>query len=1204
MFTRKRVLYACILIVGLLFGFVSLILPGIIVDKAQSWVAAETGRTLKIGSVSINPIGLTVTVRDLTLSETDPETPFISWQNLTLSLSLKSLYYMAPVVDELQLETPYVHLERMAENRFNFSSLIPETTETEEPDPASGPARFSINNLTIHKGTIELVDSSLDEPVQHTIRDLNLALPAIGNLPYMVDNPVQPMLHAIVNDSPVDVKGAIKPFTETREVQLKLALENIDLPFYLGYVPMELPVHLFNGRLSFDLDLLYRLTADAGPEMELSGHLYLTSLDIRDRQHEKLFFLPLMQVDIAPTRPLAKEIQLSALHVYNLEVFLNRDRQGVWNHSRMAMNSEQPANPETKPGQEKEDQPSGQPLRLQINDFRLRDGVVHFRDDVPAGGFATTAHEINIDLQEFALDADAASPFKVSLATKHDEHITLTGDLLINPFTLQMQTEAKALKTAVYAPYYRDFYSVPVEGSMSIKARLDSNPEQPLLVSQGHVVSQNAYMPFNKDEGLGIALLEMTGLSYNLAENRLEIESYRGTDGRLKFSRNKAGHWTLLSDNFPILAKLAETPDKSPPPAKQGEGEEFSYQIGELAFVNWQFDIRDDLPETPVKLQARDFNLTFRNLAAPEKVQSPFEFATAFGRKGQIRLGGTVSLAGQSIDLKGQLKNIALNTFAPYVSEQANLVLENGTLNLTTKASLTPGQEGFNLRFDGDLGISRFHLLDGIHREDLLKWDSLQIAGIKGQTTPMELSIKSITLSDYFAKVLIDEEARLNLAEAFRKEGASAGGGESAEGPASDVTAAAEAEETGPDSAQPAIRIDTVILQGGQVDFTDRNLPRAFHADMRELGGRISGLDSDPAARAEVDLRGSLRGQSPLTISGSVNPLAKKLFLDLKLSFRDIDLSPMSPYSGNYVGYLIEKGKLNLSLEYKVEDNQLKAGNEVFLDQFSFGEAVASEEATGLPVKLAVALLKDRNGEIHLDIPVYGDLEDPQFSIAGVVWTIIKNLLVKAATSPFALLGAMLGGGEEDFSSINFDYGSARLSPTEQDKLLRMSQALTDRPSLDVEVSGFVDPENDPEGYRREKLSTEIRRLKYLDLVEGQALPEGVSEDDVDIPDEEYADYLWQVYSEADFPKPRNFIGMTKKLPEGEMEKLIYANTEVNEEMLGKLAQTRALAVQNFLTEDGQLPKERIFLKEPDIAAAPDNETVHRARVELGATVQ
>ncbi len=1198
MLTRKRLLYACGLLVGLLFGFVSLILPGIIVDKAQSWVANETGRTLKIGSVSINPIGLTVTVRDLSLSETDPDTPFIAWQNLTLSLSLKSLYYMAPVVDELQLDTPYVHLERLAENRFNFSNLIPETAEVEEPEPASGPARFSINNLTIHNGTIELVDSSLDEQVRHSIRELTLALPAIGNLPYMVENPVQPMLHAIVNDAPVDVKGELKPFAEAQEMQLSLSLDNIDLPFYLGYVPFELPVQLRNGRLSFDLEIRYRLASNTGPDLELLGHIDLTSLDIRDRQNEKLFFLPLMQVDIAPSRPLAREIHLHSLQVYNLEVQLNRDRQGSWNHGRLAMEGDQPASEESVSDPDSEEREPGQPLKLLIDDFRVRDGVVHFRDDLPAGGFATTAHEINIDLQRFALVASEAIPFTLALKTLHDEKVTAHGDFLLEPFTLQLQIALEDLKTALYAPYYQDVYSVPLGGSMSAQARLDINPQQPLLISQGRVAWKDAYMAFNDTEGLGIALLELTGLSFDMAENRLELASYAAKDGRMKFSRDDAGHWSLLSNNFPILAKLTEAPDAPPPPAAEEKKQEFHYRIDELALVNWQFDVRDGLPETDVNLQARDFNLTFRNLAAPEKVQSPFEFATTFGRKGQIRLDGTVSLAEQSLNLKGQLKNIALNTFAPYVSEQTNLVLQNGTLNFNTKASVTPEQESFNLRFEGDLGISRFHLLDGIHREDLLKWDNLLVAGIKGQTIPMELSIKSITLSDYFAKILIDEEARLNLVEALRKEGSST------ESEASAAVTAAATGETGPDAAHRAIRIDTVVLQGGQVDFTDRNLPRAFHADMRELGGRISGLDSDPAARAEVDLRGSLRGQSPLTISGFVNPLAEQLFLDLKLSFRDIDLSPMSPYSGNYVGYLIEKGKLNLSLDYNIEGGQLKANNEVFLDQFTFGEAVASEAATSLPVKLAVALLKDRNGEIHLDIPVYGNLEDPQFSIAGVVWTIIKNLLVKAATSPFALLGAMLGGGEEDFSSINFDYGSARLSPTEQDKLLRMSQALLDRPSLDVEVSGFVDPENDPEGYRKELLSRQVRQLKFLDLVEDKSLPEDVREDDVEVPDEEYADYLWEVYRKTDFPKPRNFIGMTKKLPESEMEKLIYANTEVNEEILGKLAQARALAVQKFLTEDGQLSKQRIFLKQPDIVAAPDNETAQRARVELGAAVQ
>lgn len=460
----------------------------------------------------------------------------------------------------------------------------------------------------------------------------------------------------------------------------------------------------------------------------------------------------------------------------------------------------------------------------------------------------------------------------------------------------------------------------------------------------------------------------------------------------------------------------------------------------------------------------------------------------------------------------------------------------------------------------------------------------------------MQLGVESITLSDYFAKVLIDEEARLNLTEAFSKEKMP----EDLEEISQDKTAEEEPAEPTPAK----IKINTITLQGGHVDFTDRHLPRPFSADMRELGGRIEGLSSDPGDKAVVDLRGQLRNQSPLQVSGSVNPFSENLFLDLKLDFYDIELSPLSPYSGNYIGYLIEKGKLNLALEYYIEDEQLKARNKLFLDQFSLGDEIDSENATSLPVKLAVALLKDRNGEIHLDIPVSGSLDDPKFSVGGVIWQVIKNLLVKAATSPFALLGAMLGGDEEDFSHISFAYGSSTLSTAEKEKLQRMAQALIDRPGLEVEVRGFIDPLNDEEGYRKEQLSRQVKRLKYLDMVANDKLAEVSTAEDVVVPAEEYDEYLWQVYRKADFPKPRNFIGMTKKIPATEMEKLIYSNTTVTEDDLVELAQARAMAVQSFLIEKGELEPERIFLKKPDITSDPEQETTYRARVELGATVR
>ncbi len=1194
MFTWQRFLIASCITLLLALLFITLILPGIVSHRARSWVAAETGRTLEIESISINPFSLSVEIRQLQLSDTNRSNPFVSWNLLKASLSISSLYHLAPIVDELRLESPYIHLERLTADTFNFSDLLPARDEELTAGSTDEPTRFSINNVSVHDGQVDLVDSSLEEPVHHTIRDLQLALPAIGTLPYMVDNPVEPLFRAVINHAEIDIEGKGRPFSSTREMQFDLVLDNIDLPFYLAYVPIDLPVELRNGRLSVDLDILYSISAENGGDLALSGSVNLASLDIWDRQQEKLFFLPLLQVEIASSRPLQQQLHLSAVRAYNLEVQLKRDQKGAWNHSRMASG---------ETGQPPSGEEETSHLKLQIDAIEIRDGVIFFEDNLPAAGFNTVARNINIDANDFSLDAKKGIPLKLSLETDRDEVVSILGEFMLDPFSLELRTEFKNLHVGAYEPYYHDIYSGPLGGRLDLQAGLSINPEESLLISNGGVKWQQAYMAFNEQEGIGADQVSISGIFFNLDENRLQVDSASYEDGRVNFSRDQAGHWSFLSRNFPLLAKLTETPGESPPVKDAAVGPAFSYHIGEFAIKNWSFKVRDNLPETPANWEASNFNLTFNNLAAPEKVESPFTFSTTFQQRGKISVNGTASLANQSVSMKTDLSRIPLSGFAPYIADRMNLILADGYLDARLRSSINAGSKQLQATYGGDIGISRFHLLDSLYREDLLKWDSLLLSAISGQLEPSSLKIGSITLSDYFAKVLIDEHARLNLKEALRSKAT-----QTADIEEGNVATPGDGSKTGPDEEQtvstPEIVIDTITLQGGRVDFTDRNLPRPFHADMRELGGSVQHLSSDPATRAEVDLRGHLSNQSPLVITGSLNPLAEKLFLDLKLSFNDIELSPLSSYSGTYAGYLIEKGKLHLALEYYIEDDQLKASNEVFLDQFSFGESVESEKATSLPVKLAVALLKDRNGEIHLDIPVSGSIDDPQFSVTGVVWTVIKNLLVKAATSPFALLGALIGAGEEDFSDISFEYGSARLETAEQEKLLKVSQALQERPGLDVEVSGFSDPDNDVEGLRREQLSMATRHLKYLELVEAGQLPEGTQEEDVVIPAEEYGDYLWQVYREADFPKPRSFIGMTKKLPVAEMEKLIYTNTPVTDEQLSSLAQARARAVQNFLVEKGLLASKRIFLTKPDQKTQADQESVSQARVGLSVQVR
>jgi hypothetical protein len=422
-----------------------------------------------------------------------------------------------------------------------------------------------------------------------------------------------------------------------------------------------------------------------------------------------------------------------------------------------------------------------------------------------------------------------------------------------------------------------------------------------------------------------------------------------------------------------------------------------------------------------------------------------------------------------------------------------------------------------------------------------------------------------------------------------KKEGQAAAGEMAAASPDNNI-AAKPAEPAEPPTP---VAIETMSFQGGRINFTDHFIKPNYSANLLEIGGRVSGLSSEETRMADVDLRGKLENYAPLEITGKINPLRDDLFVDLKIDFKDMDLSPLTPYSGRYAGYTIEKGKLFLSLKYLIVNRNLAATNNVFLDQFTFGDAVESPDATKLPVRLAVALLKNRKGEISLDLPLSGSLDDPKFSVWSVVVKIIVNLLVKAATSPFALLGALFGGGEE-LSYLEFNYGKEALDAPAEAKLKNLVKALHDRPALKLEIAGHVDVEKDREALRQIIFDRKVRSQKLKDLVKKGG--EAPSLDNVAVDAKEYPQYLKKAYREEKFPKPRNFIGMLKDLPVPEMEKLMYTHLEVTDDDLRLLAQRRANAVKDFLLASRQVEPERVFLVEPKTLAPGKKENQKDSR--------
>ena len=392
------------------------------------------------------------------------------------------------------------------------------------------------------------------------------------------------------------------------------------------------------------------------------------------------------------------------------------------------------------------------------------------------------------------------------------------------------------------------------------------------------------------------------------------------------------------------------------------------------------------------------------------------------------------------------------------------------------------------------------------------------------------------------------------------------------------------------------VKIDQITLQGGTVSFADRLIKPNVNATLAELGGRVTGLLSDAGSRADVDLRGKLASQAPLSITGKINPLAGDLFADLKVSFRDIELPAFTPYSGKYAGYTIEKGKLSLDLQYLIDQRKITASNRILIDQFTFGDKVESADATKLPVQLAIALLKDSDGRIDLDIPVTGSLDDPKFRLGKVIWGVIVNLITKAVTAPFALIGSLFGGGGgAELSYLDFAPGSAAFDAEADKKLGALSKALRDRPALEMEIVGHADPEKDRGALRTGAFDRKVKAQKLKELVKSGQAPDSLAAVTVE-PGKEYEKYLAKAYSQEKFPKPRNVVGFEKSLPVAEMEKLMLTNIVVGDDDLRQLASQRADAVKGALLKAGDIAPERLFLVE---AKASTDAKPKGARVEF-----
>lgn len=620
-------------------------------------------------------------------------------------------------------------------------------------------------------------------------------------------------------------------------------------------------------------------------------------------------------------------------------------------------------------------------------------------------------------------------------------------------------------------------------------------------------------------------------------------------------------------------------------------------RAGEVGF-------RDEALAAPASLLASGIDLAVTGYSTIPDTTAKLDLTLQFNRAGSLAVHGSLASDPLDLTLTTRLEALQLKPFQPYVSEFARVAIADGHLELNGDLSFRQKADGApELLFTGQSALVGLATADPVAGADLVTWGRLDIKAIRLATEPLRLAIDEVALEQPFVKVLVREDGTVNLATLIKKgeeSPSTPGDSESSGAPTPEPTAQRPEVAAG----RPEITINRVLLRNGEIDIEDRAIDPTYGVTIDQLEGTVAGLSSDREKRATVELKARVDQQSPLAIKGTMNPLSETPTADIEFDFTDFNMPPLSPYTGKYVGYQTGKGKLHLDLEYLIDGSRLESSNRIFLDQFTLGQTVDSPDAISAPVGLAVALLKNRSGEITLDIPVAGDLEDPEFSVGGVIAQVIFNLIAKAATSPFALLGALIPEGV-DIQHLPYDPGSADLNQAALEKLEVVATVLTERPGVKMDLAGRVDPQLDRQALARERLQQRVKLAK-IHATGGKVPAEGELPQ-ISVGVEEYPQYLEQVYraalkaasaAEGEAEAVQQPADPAEKLQQ--MENFLLNRIDVTEADLRLLAIERANRALSHLVETRQVEPGRLFVVEPQLQPPEgDSELENHALVQL-----
>ena len=1141
-------------------GFV--FVPWFLTNKTPALLKEKLGIHVEIGKAKFNPYSFNLEINDILLKDLKNK-PVIGFKKIFVDYMPIGLLEGTIFFGSLTIDSPKLYATVEKDGKLNFENIVPpnnqKTTKNNEEKSSNNLPAIALQKLKITNGNIKFSDLRDEKefnlnfgPYNFNAHDISTKKDALN---------AHNFITKINKDGELFWEGGVRlnPLKLYGEINVK----NLKLPSLYSYALSDFDASLDNGSLDFKIPYKIDLSKDLKLTINDAQAKITNLMLLNKRTNNNITQIPQIEVKgfnfIWPD----KKIEIEKLNIDNPDIFtlLTKDKEltivKAFTHNvKQDTNTTENSTPNE--------------WSFLLKDAYLNNAKLTFVDNMGNEPIQTALTKTSVHVKNISLDETIPIGFMIDTKLNTNTNVISSGKIITKPFSLSADMELQNFDTLDYLAYIKPYINFKIQNAkLNTKTHIEIDLENELKMNvlSDATINNLLFKTKNDKKFLSWKQLNLNKVAFSWPEQKVLIE---------KLDIDTLYVYANLDKNAELSLVKAFTPKQknSTVSEKKSVSKPWNFLLKETTLSNTNLTFVDSMGKEAVKTDLTKTSLHVKNISLDGKTPIGFDLITKVNKTGKLKSTGKILTKPFKISSDIELKNFNVTDYSAYAKPYIDFKITNTTLDSKTHIEVTYKKRlNMNIRSDASIKNLSFKTNDN---QRFLEWKSLDLKKINYKHDPMELSIKSLNLDEPFIKLHIDEKGGTNFSGLIKE--------------SKKTKKVTKKEKQKPMN----IKIGPMKLTNGTSDFSDFSLPFPFKTHIHKLKGDLTTVDIQTTTPTKLSLTGQIDKYGYADIQGVLLPFNISEQAMLNVLFKNISLTSLTPYSSKFVGYKIEKGKLSMDLKYAIEKSALIGDNKINIDTLELGEIVDSPDATSLPLELAIALLKDSDGQIDIDMPVQGNMNAPDFSYGGVVWGAVGNMITGIVTAPFRMLGNMLGIDGDELKFIDFDKGSALIISTEQEKLENIHKILTKRPNIKIEITGGFDDIYDVQKLQEEKFVAIIK--KELALKEDSNSTNAYGDILKDMYTKEFSkteytelEKSFEIVERSDDnktivkkdPPEIDVISFNKK-----MQEKISSNIEISTETLKQLASKRANAIKNELTQKYKVSPEKIRVVDPKLQEA------------------